>query len=524
MLCWTERSGGREKARIESRPPRTEGVFDLIRSSSQCALVASVSPESMREVAALAALPRPAGSWVEIRLDRFLQAPDLPAIRAAFPGTTLLATVRSEAEGGGFSGSDEELKGLLTAALSSGFDLIDVEFHRLSSWPGAARREKVVLSAHDPSGMPANPESLLSAMLEKGARVAKLVATPADSGAACDLLDLQLRFADRSVTVFGMGEAGLFTRALSPYLGGRLAYGALLPGKGTAPGQIAALDLAETFGVGTNRRIEGLCALFGGMVSHSFSPALHNGIFAKADRPLLYVPVAMKSLVSEFEPLLGRLDSLGLPLLGASVTIPFKRDVRSVAVYHTEGPANTLLRVDEGFVSANTDREAMLQLIPRAASDGVALILGGGGTAEIAASALGALGYQVHLFTRSPEKAEAWAAEMGICVITGAGMGGIRYDVIVNATPLGLKESDPLPCPESLLSPGVLVFDSPYHPAGTRLTRLARERGATVIPGLRFLLEQAVLQSRKFTGLPVTSREMLDALPARQRSLFEALP
>jgi 3-dehydroquinate dehydratase/shikimate dehydrogenase len=429
---------------------------------------------------------------VEVRLDRFRETPDLAGIREAFRDSTLLATVRSEAEGGGFSGSEDEQRNLLSGALSAGFDLIDVEFHRLASWPTGTPAERVIVSCHDTAGIPDEPERLLEKMLETGTRVAKLVCSPSTSRQACRLLQLQDSFRDRPTAVFGMGEAGLLTRTLAPYLGAHLAYGALRPGKVTAPGQIGALDLAEVYGVGTNRQIEALYALFGGLVSHSFSPALHNGVFQKSDLPHFYVPVAMKSLVDEFEPLVGVLDGLGLPLRGASVTIPFKRDVRHVAIYHSEGPANTLLRLGDGFKSANTDREAMLQLIPRASAGSMALILGSGGTSEIAASALIELGYSVHVSTRSPEKAETWTSE-----------------------------TDPLPCPESLIEPGVLIFDAPYHPGGTRFVQTAKDRGATPISGLRFLLEQAVLQSRWFTSLPITPRRMVEALSPRHRSLFE---
>ncbi|MBK9090441.1 MAG: type I 3-dehydroquinate dehydratase [Holophagales bacterium] len=67
---------------------------------------------------------------VELRLDALLETPDLPALRAAFRGRTLLATLRSRDEGGRFEGTDAVAGALLGAALDAGFDLVDVEFAR----------------------------------------------------------------------------------------------------------------------------------------------------------------------------------------------------------------------------------------------------------------------------------------------------------------------------------------------------------------------------------------------------------
>ena len=73
-------------------------------------LVASVAPasnaegfEAVREAACL-----PPGAAVELRLDGMSEEPDFPALRAAFEGRTLIATVRSMAEGGMLPRTEEE--------------------------------------------------------------------------------------------------------------------------------------------------------------------------------------------------------------------------------------------------------------------------------------------------------------------------------------------------------------------------------------------------------------------------------
>ncbi len=205
-------------------------------------------------------------------------------------------------------------------------------------------------------------------MLSSGARYVKLVATANDSSDVLRLLDLQAANADGRVSVFGMGEAGIATRVLSPYLGAALSFGALDPLRATAPGQVGARDLADVYGIGRARRVRRLFALLGDRVSHSLSPALHNANFEALGQDALYVPFALRSLGSELPELVAGLDALGLPLVAASVTIPFKEEAAHLADAE-EKAVNTLVRVSgpgapARFRSANTDRDAFERVIP----------------------------------------------------------------------------------------------------------------------------------------------------------------
>jgi len=96
--------------------------------------------------------------------------------------------------------------------------------------------------------------------------------------------------------------------------------------------------------------------------------------------------------------------------------------------------------------------------------------------------------------------------------------------VVVNATPLGLDATDPLPCHAGLLAPGVLAIDAPYRPGGTAFSREARRRGARVVTGFALLLSQAAGQSALFTARPADAATLVARLPARIRSLFEVNP
>lgn len=493
-------------------------------TAEKTSIVASFVPASVREaVEATSSVPEGAGI-VEVRLDRFDEAPDLRAIRRAFGGVALMATARSCAEGGGFSGGAEERKRLLRGAVDAGFEWVDVEFRSGLDLLRELPTDRVVLSFHDVNGIPPDLARLLLAMEATRAAHVKIVATAKDSRDALTLLRLQKESRSNRLSCFGMGEAGIATRALAPYFGARLAFGALRGGESTAPGQLPAADLSEVYGVSRPRKVESVFSILGGLVSHSLSPAIHNACFEVYGIPSLYVPFALRSLRGEFRPLVSALDDLGVPLRGASVTVPFKEEAALEATPAEKGAVNTLLReggaFSEVFSSANTDRTAIESFLPPPSPGGRALVLGAGGTARAALEALRSAGWPAAVFSRTASRTRGLAADTGATCLESLDPSR-RWDVLFNATPLGMNEEDPLPCPAAMLAPGVLLIDAPYRPGGTALARAARRAGAAVRDGFELLLAQAALQVTLFSGRSATVDELRSRLPERIRRPFE---
>lgn len=485
-------------------------------------IVGSFAPASMADARASAPLARELGA-VEVRLDALREPADFRALRDLFRGKTLLATLRTKSEGGGWSGSAADGTAILAAALAAGFDLVDVEF-RSGGNAGllGLPPERVVVSAHDLEGLPPDVPGLASRMAATGARFVKIVGTANDSSDAARLLEEQKPLAGSNVTLFAMGEAGIATRALAPYLGAPLMFASFAPGGPTAPGQVAAAALAGTYGVGRPRKVSRLVALFGSRVAHSLSPALHNARFEALGDETLYVPFALRSLGEELAPLRAALARIGLPLAGASVTIPFKEEAGALS--RAPGPANTLLfRGREGVSSANTDREAMAGLIPEAKKGDRALVLGAGGTARTAVEVLRSKGYEAFLTNRSEQRGADVAAGLGVSCLSQDLLRG-SFRVLVNATPLGLDPGDPLPCDASLLRPALFVLDAPYREGGTELVRAARERGCEVVDGFALLLAQAAGQATLFTARPTSADDLLASLPPPIRAHFAPAP
>ena len=68
-----------------------------------------------------------------------------------------------------------------------------------------------------------------------------------------------------------------------------------------------------------------------------------------------------------------------------------------------------------------------------------------------------------------------------------------RTDLVVNATTLGLRQSDRSPLPHALIAPHLMVYDLLYKKTPTRLLAAAAEAGARGANGLTMLLHQGAI-------------------------------
>lgn len=133
------------------------------------------------------------------------------------------------------------------------------------------------------------------------------------------------------------------------------------------------------------------------------------------------------------------------------------------------------------------------------------LILGAGGGASAIAASLAIAGKQapaeIALYDPAPGKALAVAGHIAAAastlqaarppVLAAASSDPFGFDVVVNASPLGLQASDPLPCDVSRLSPHAAVLDILMKNQPTPLLRAVRARGLVAQPGFEMLIQQA---------------------------------
>jgi len=130
------------------------------------------------------------------------------------------------------------------------------------------------------------------------------------------------------------------------------------------------------------------------------------------------------------------------------------------------------------------------------------LILGAGGAAAAIAVSLALAGSQapamIALHDPAPGKAQALAHQLAAAartpatkVVVATSSDPSAYDLVVNASPLGLRAGDPLPCDVSRLVPHAAVVDILMKNQPTPLVQAARARHLVAQPGFEMLIQQA---------------------------------
>jgi len=87
----------------------------------------------------------------------------------------------------------------------------------------------------------------------------------------------------------------------------------------------------------------------------------------------------------------------------------------------------------------------------------------------------------------------------------------LAFDVIINATPIGMGNTRDCPLKDEEIKARV-VFDMVYDPVETRLLQVARAKGIAVIPGIEMFVHQAARQFEIWTGKPAPADDMLRAV------------
>jgi shikimate dehydrogenase/3-dehydroquinate dehydratase type I len=441
---------------------------------------------------------------VEIRGDHLGEA-DLAGLVGG-AGRPVVVTVRRTADGGFFDGSEEQRRGMLRAALASGARFIDVEHgSALRDLAEGDDAERVILSHH---GAECGSSELLAtyrAMATSAAARLKIVPAARSIGqaeAVRDLLALAAR-EGRMLACFATGRAGAITRLLAPVWGSWASYGSHAAGASTADGQFSVDEMLETHGVLGLGRSTRRFALLGRSVFGSPSPAMHRAGYRHTGLDARYFPIE----VDDFEECLPLLEPRGvLGVEALALTIPFKqaafRQCRTCDdVARESGSVNTVRLESQGWAGYNTDGPAMLQLV-RGQMDPAgarAAIVGAGGTARTAAVVLRNAGASVRLFNRTESRARQAADELGVQAGSLNELESYRWDVLIQATPLGGRGEVVLPA-ERLN--GVLVLDAVYG-VRTPLATDAARRGLRVIDGFELLVAQAALQFERMTGAKV---------------------
>jgi len=258
---------------------------------------------------------------------------------------------------------------------------------------------------------------------------------------------------------------------------------------------------------------------------------MHNRAFEILDLDYRYLP-----FVVEERDVKAAIEGVrALKIKGINVTMPHKEAViefldelsNEAAII---GAVNTIHNDNGRLIGYNTDGAGFLRSLREESFDPEgknAVILGSGGAAKAVAVALAQAGAKsITIFARKVEKAKDIKDRLKsnfsqIQVETLSFEGNLADtlsvgELIVNATPIGMKESgDLLPVPLELINDRHFVYDLVYTPLETALLKAAKGRGARVANGLGMLLYQAAAAFEIWTGISAPVDAMRETLISR---------
>lgn len=252
------------------------------------------------------------------------------------------------------------------------------------------------------------------------------------------------------------------------------------------------------------------------------APLIYNPWFDRHGIDAVVVPMGVKT--DDYPVFFDKLFRLS-NLRGALVTMPHKvttvglLDESSTAV-KVAGSCNAVLRRDDGRIVGDmfdgagfTRGLARKNVAMRGAS---CLVVGTGGVGSAIAASLAAEGVaRMVLFDTSAASAERLAQRLrqyypALDVRVGSG-DPKGFDIVVNATPLGMNAGDPMPIDPTRLSKDTFVGEVVMKQEVTPLLAAARERGCRTQVGTDMLFEQ-IPAYLEFFGFGTTTPDELRAV------------
>lgn len=268
--------------------------------------------------------------------------------------------------------------------------------------------------------------------------------------------------------------------------------------------------------------------LIGYPVKHSFSHVMHNAAFAYYAMDAVYelFEVAPDLLEKFFKDTI-----FEKKISGFNVTVPHKEN----AVQYLNGDKDHFVKINsavntvcvekDGRLSGvNTDGLGFLRDLSergvKIEGKSIALIGAGGGAKAVATAIASQSPEKLFVFDVDRLKAEKLlgilkehypkvrsqnAESLEKLDVSGA-------DILINATPVGMKEGDPLLVRKEWLHDGLFVYDLIYNPQESKLLKTARACGCLWANGLGMLLHQGALAFETWTGKSAPLDVMREAL------------
>ncbi len=273
--------------------------------------------------------------------------------------------------------------------------------------------------------------------------------------------------------------------------------------------------------------------LVGYPLGHSLSPVMHNAAFKALEVDAEYCLFPMKQ--EELGAFFNALKEKDSHIFGLNVTVPHKEAVipfldavdgfaqkagavntvvidaaRRLKGYNTDGPGFLAHLTEEGFDPSGKRVS----------------ILGAGGAARAVVASLCLIDTRpasILIYDIDPRRVNALVRDLGARIDVGCVkvVGTIDElnielaDLLINATPIGMNNSDPCLVNEELLHSHLMVYDLVYNPSETKLLKLAKSKGAKTVNGLKMLFYQGVLAFQHWAEIQLSEplkKKMWDEL------------
>jgi shikimate dehydrogenase len=258
-------------------------------------------------------------------------------------------------------------------------------------------------------------------------------------------------------------------------------------------------------------------AVLGHPVGHTLSPAMHNAAFAALGLDAVYLALDVRP-----ERLLDTLPVLrDAGFGGLNLTIPLKeiafRGLNALdETAQLMGAVNTVRFAPEGMIGHNTDGAGFLKAVEEVFETAVAgksvFVLGAGGAGRAVALACAGAGIRsLVLADVDAARAAKVASEVetqffvqevkAVVSAEDVRVSARAADLVVQATPVGMKPDDGSPLGPEAFREGQLAFDLVYQYPETPFMRAAAAGRALVANGLGMLLHQGARAFEIWTGI-----------------------
>jgi shikimate dehydrogenase len=245
--------------------------------------------------------------------------------------------------------------------------------------------------------------------------------------------------------------------------------------------------------------------VIGNPIEHSLSPTLHNYWIKNNGIDAIYEKQKLDE--SELEQIIE--DIKKEKINGVNVTVPFKKaiipflDELSVEAEKTQS-VNTLYLKNKKIVGYNTDIIGFETSIEKTKYDLVnkkVLILGAGGVVPSIIFALNKMKVsKIIISNRTKEKAQNLKKNFKNVELVEWGEVP-NFDMIINATSIGLKEDDNIKLNFSLISGNKFFYDVIYNPNETNFLKIGKKLGNKTLNGKLMFIHQGLAAFKIWHGL-----------------------